>query len=147
MELNKEKNKNKNLTEQINNLRLEIQNNDKLKKILQEKENELKKYIEENKQLRLQTTKTKDILFMKPGERVISINFLSNDQTISNYSLPCKTTDLFIYVEEKLNEDFPELKDKPYFMVNRSNIIKRFRTIDENNIKNNDVIIIMDYNI
>ena len=147
MELNKEKNKNKNLTEQINNLRLEIQNNDKLKKILQEKENELKKYIEENKQLRLQTTKTKDILFMKPGESVISINFLSKDQTISNYSLPCKTTDLFIYVEEKLNEDFPELKDKPYFMVNRSNIIKRFRTIDENNIKNNDVITIMDYNI
>ena len=103
--------------------------------------------IEENKQLKLETTKSKDILFMKPGEKVISINFQSTDQTIFNYSLPCKNTDIFIYVEEKLNEDFPQLKDRHYYLINRGNIIKRFKSIDDNNIKNNDVISIMDYSL
>ena len=103
--------------------------------------------IEENKQLKLEATKSKDILFMKPGEKVISINFQSTVPTIFNYSLPCKNTDIFIYVEEKLNEDFPQLKDRHYYLINRGNIIKRFKSIDDNNIKNNDVISIMDYSL
>ena len=145
-QLSEEKNKNKELIKQINDLNSQIQTNDiKFKQILEEKEKELKKLIEENKQLKLGTTKSKDILFMKPGEKVIYINFQSTDQTIFNYSLYCKNTDLFIYVEEKLNEDFPKLKDKHYYLVNRGNIVKRFKSIDENDIKNNDVISIMDY--
>ena len=80
----------------------------------------------------------------KTDEKLISIHFKSIDQTIFNYSLQCKNTDIFIYVEEKLNKDFPQLKDKHYYLTNEGNIIKRFKSIDENNIKNNDVINIMD---
>ena len=81
----------------------------------------------------------------KTDEKLISIHFKSIDQTIFNYSLQCKNTDIFIYVEEKLNKDFPQLKDKHYYLTNEGNIIKRFKSIDENNIKNNDVISIMNY--
>ena len=61
-------------------------------------------------------------------------------QDIGHYSLPCKNTDLFVKLEEKLNNDYPQLKDKEtYFLVN-GNRIKRFKTLDENHIKSNDII-------
>ena len=43
-------------------------------------------------------------------------------------------------LEEKLNNDFPQLKDyQTVFEVNTRKI-KRFKTLDENNIKSNDII-------
>ena len=81
------------------------------------------------------------VISSKPGEKILSINFVSNGfQGIMNYSLPCKNTDLFVRLEEKLNNDYPELKDKEtYFLVNGRKI-KRFKTLDENQIKSNDVV-------
>ena len=81
------------------------------------------------------------VISSKPGEKILSINFVSNGfQGIMNYSLPCKNTDLFVRLEEKLNNDYPELKDKEtYFLVNGRKI-KRFKTLDENHINSNDVI-------
>ena len=81
------------------------------------------------------------VISSKPGEKILSINFVSNGfQGIMNYSLPCKNTELFVRLEEKLNNDYPELKDKEtYFLVNGRKI-KRFKTLDENHIKSNDVI-------
>ena len=76
-----------------------------------------------------------------PGEKIISVKFFSKDfQEICNWSLPCKNTNLFIRLEEILNNAFPLLKQhETYFVVN-SKKIKRFQTLDENNIKNNDTI-------
>ena len=81
------------------------------------------------------------VISSKPGEKILSINFVSNGfQGIMNYSLPCKNTELFVRLEEKLNNDYPELKDKEtYFLVNGRKI-KRFKTLDENQIKSNDAI-------
>ena len=42
----------------------------------------------------------------------MAINFVSiGIQDIGHYCLPCKNTDLFVRLEEKLNNDFPQLKD------------------------------------
>ena len=61
-------------------------------------------------------------------------------QDITNYSLVCKNKDLFVRLEEKLNNDYPQLKDKEtYFLVNGRRI-KRFKMLDENQIKGNDVV-------
>ena len=61
-------------------------------------------------------------------------------QDICNWCLPCKNTNLFIRLEEILNNKFPELKKyETYFMVNTKRI-KRFQTLEENNIKDNDII-------
>ena len=76
-----------------------------------------------------------------PGEEVMSINFVSMaNNDIANYSLCCKNTDLFIKEEERLYEDFPKFKKyETYFEANGKRI-KRFLTLEENKIKDKDVI-------
>ena len=61
-------------------------------------------------------------------------------QDISNYSLPCRNTDIFVRLEEKLNNDFPKLKDQEAIFLVNGRKIKRFKTLDENKIKSNDII-------
>jgi len=76
-----------------------------------------------------------------PGERIITINFLNMViQDVANFSLTCKNTDLFIREEERLYETFPQFKNKnTYFQVSTRGT-KRFLTLDENGIQDNDVI-------
>ena len=74
-------------------------------------------------------------------DQIISVNFVSSDfQDIKNYSIPCKITDTFIKLEEKLLENFPKLKDyEIYFKIDDQRIL-RYKTLKENNIKQNSVI-------
>ena len=71
----------------------------------------------------------------------MGINFVSmGNQDIGHYNLVCKNNDLFIRLEERLYEDFPKFKEyETYFEVNGKRI-KRFKTLEQNNIKTNDVI-------
>ena len=81
---------------------------------------------------------------LKPGEKPMAINFLSMGcQDIMNHNELCKNTELFVKIEERLYKTFPQYKDyETYFVVNGKNgkRIKRFKTLDENNIKTNDII-------
>ena len=62
------------------------------------------------------------------------------NQDIVHYSLVCKNTDLFVKLEERLYNEFPQFKNfETYFEV-RTRRIKRFKTLDENKIKNKDLI-------
>ena len=64
----------------------------------------------------------------------------SGTQYIVNYALACKKTNLFVRLEEILNNEFPDLKKHDtYFEVNTRRI-KRFQTLEENGIENNDMI-------
>ena len=101
--------------------------------------NQIKELIIEVDRLKSKENKSEESI-LKPGEKLLSINFLSNDQRISNYSIPCKNTDVFVKLEEKLNQDFLWLKNKKYYFLNRGNVIERFKTIEENNIQSNDII-------
>jgi len=149
-QLNEEKNKNKkllyenrNLKEKIKQLNLEI---GKLK-LLEDKINFLEKNIIE-KNIEIQKYKTgkyikpdDSIQSINPGEKIIGINFVSmGNQDIGHYNIVCKNTDIFIRLEERLYNDYPHFKDyETYFTVNTRRI-KRFKTLDENNIQNNDVV-------
>ena len=98
---------------------------------------ELQKYNSNN-----DTNNLKDLSApMVSGEKIMEVRFNSKDfQNICNWSLPCKNTNLFIRLEEILNNKFPELKKhETYFMVN-SKRIKRFQSLDENGIKDNNII-------
>ena len=76
-----------------------------------------------------------------PGEEVMTINFVSMGVSdIGHYSLACKNTDLFIKQEERLYEDFPLFKKYETFFKDNGRSIKRFLTLEENKIKNKDVI-------
>ena len=147
-QLNEEKNKNQlfynetirlnniinNLNTQIRNMQSDVNTIDSLKKEIEEKNNEIQKY---------KSRYEISITSINPGENILAINFISNDiPEINHYCLPCKNVDLFIKLEEKLNNDFPQLTEHEiYFEVNKRRI-KRFKTLDENQIKNNDTIII-----
>ena len=106
---------------------------------LKDKNNIIQKYI--NSINSNQINNQMNITSIKPFEKIMSINFVSmGNQDISNYSLVCKNTDLFVKLEQMLNNEFPYLKEQePYFLVNGGRI-KRFKTLDENGIKNNDII-------
>jgi len=69
------------------------------------------------------------VLFMIPG-----------NQDIINYSMACRTTDLFSSLEKRLYQDFPKYRNvDKIFMVNTKRI-SRDETLEENKIKNNDII-------
>ena len=78
----------------------------------------------------------------KPGERIIVAHFKSIDQNV-DYPITCKNTDIFVRIEENLYKEFPEYKDydNTFFTVNGT-MIKRFKSIEDNKIKNGDKIML-----
>ena len=98
---------------------------------------ELQKYQSNN----IKIKEDEGITSIKPGERAIAINFVSQgNQDIFNYALVCKNTDLFVRLEERLYNEYPQFKNYETYFEVKTNRIKRFKTLDENKIKNGDVI-------
>ena len=75
------------------------------------------------------------------SEKIISVLFMTQgNQDIINYSMACRTTDLFSSLEERLYQDFPKYRNvEKIFMVSANRIFSD-KTLEENNIKNNDII-------
>ena len=61
-------------------------------------------------------------------------------QDIKNYSLYCKKNDLFINLEINLYSTFPKYKEYDNVFLINAHKINRFKTIKENNIKDDDII-------
>ena len=62
------------------------------------------------------------------------------NQDIGHYAVVCKNTDLFVRLEEKLYNDYPQFKNYETYFEVKTKRIKRFKTLDENKIKNGDII-------
>ena len=77
-----------------------------------------------------------------PGkEKILSLYFVSQgSQDIDQYLIKCKNTDLFVRIEEKLYNTFPKYKNHENFFLVNTRRIFRFKTIEENKIKDNDII-------
>ena len=133
-QLNDEKNKNQTYINTINSLNETIS-------LLKQQLNDEKNKNKNNFQNMNQQNNAREITYINPGEKIMTINFVSQgNQDITNYSLACKNTDLFVRLEEILYQDYPKFKDyETYFMVKARKIL-RFKTIDENKIDNNDMI-------
>jgi len=75
------------------------------------------------------------------GEKLMSVIITSQDQKI-HFSIICKNTTTFNRIEEKIYKDYPEfLEIENYFLVN-GNKINKYKTMEENHIKNSDIIIL-----
>ena len=72
---------------------------------------------------------------------VMVINFISVDGKI-NEGITCIKTDTFAEVEEKLYQKYPEYREENNVFLSGGNIVKRFKKIYENNIKNGDKVIL-----
>ena len=151
-QLNKEKKKNKKLLEVLNNEKIKVKElNDKIKKY-EKSNNEYIKIIKEleelikskNAEINNLKNDNNEITTIKPGEKIIALFFTSTLQDI-HIPIPCKTTDTFVKIEEKIYNEYPKYKDYNTYLTVNGNVIKRFKTIDENKIKDGNVIIIKIY--
>ena len=76
-----------------------------------------------------------------PGEKIISIIVISFDQNIIS-SFICKNTDIFKVLENKFYEKYSEYKDLDNIFISNGRNINKNKSLDENKIKNNDIITI-----
>ena len=75
------------------------------------------------------------------NEKIMSVIISTEDKTIL-YSIITKNTDKFLRVEEKFYDAFPEFgKVENSFYIN-GNKINKYQTLEENAIKNSELIII-----
>ena len=145
-QLKEEKDKNLKLINENNILKNTIDNLNKelaqIKGIKQKMENDLvQKDIKIQKLLSQKSNDYFDISSLKSNDKIIGVNFVSmGNNDIGHYNLVCKTRDLFVKLEERLYNDFPQFKNyETYFEVNGKRI-KRFQTLEQNKIKNKDII-------
>ena len=120
--------------------------NDKLNIKIKELENITNKQMNNIKELENELKLLKKNNKFAEGERLISIKFISSAQDI-DYSLTTKNTEKFSKIEAKLYEKYPKYKKtNNYFLVSGSKIDKQ-KTLEQNKIKNNDVITLIEINI
>ena len=157
-ELKLEKNKTISLNEKINQLNIELNNQLKKYKDLTNntqnqslqninmnysKESLYQTILEKDKEIKELRIKLSRYPFeLNEGEKLMTVNFQSFDQKLKSYSIICKNTDIFNNIEKKLYEDNREYYDtENYFTVN-GNRIHKLKSLDENKINNNDIIIL-----
>ena len=152
-QLNEEKNKNKKLLEELNKEKLKVKElNDKLK-IYENSNNENIKKIKEmekiikSKNLEINKLKSNNdknkITNIETGE-IIAIFFTSVNQDIHR-PISCKSTDTFVKIEEKIYNEYPKYKDYNTYLTVNGNVIKRFKTLEENGIEDGNTIIVNIY--
>ena len=59
--------------------------------------------------------------------------------------MKCKPSDLISRLEEQLYNEYPKYKDYNTYLTVNGNIIKRFKSLDENGIKNGNSITVNIY--
>ena len=72
---------------------------------------------------------------------IIAINFISLNYNI-NYPMACSKKDIFAKIENKLYNEFPELKTKKLYFIVSGNIVNKSYTFEQNKIKSGDTILI-----
>ena len=95
----------------------------------------IKQLNEENKKLK---NEMQNML-----ENMFAISFISTNQTI-NYLMVCRNSDNFEDIEEKLFNEYPQLKNKNIYFMANGNVINRCETLEKNGIKNSTVILIIE---
>ena len=147
-ELNEEKNKNKMLEGKIEELNKEL--SDKIKNLEKapgnafDSKKELYKIIfEKDKELKeLKLELLRYPIKLKEGEKLMTVNITTPDSSIQNYSILCKNTDIFNNIEKTLYEDYKDYYETNNFFTVNGLKINRFKSLEDNKIHNNDVILL-----
>ena len=145
--LNEEKFKNNKLEEKLKKLEEEFKKLNNLDKNLDNninsKESLMKIILEKDKEINELKIKLSRFPFeLKEGEKLMTVNFISADQKVQHYSVICKNTDTFNVLEKKLYEDYKEFYETENYFTFNGKKIHKLKNLDENNIKNNDIIML-----
>ena len=108
--------------------------NDNAKKIIELYE-KLEKKDKEINELKNNQSNSNNI------NNLMTVIFVSSELNI-HYSIICKETDIFTTLENKLYEVYPECKECECCCIANDQKIKRFKTLQENKIKNCQIIYI-----
>ena len=79
---------------------------------------------------------------LEEGEKLMHINITNTDYNIQNYSIICKSSDVFNQIENKLYDEYPILKTIQTYFIFNGKIIEKYKTLEENKINDNAVIIL-----
>ena len=94
-----------------------------------------------NQQISYAINDSRRFRVLKPGEKVISIIVQTFDQNI-NRSFACKNTDIFVDLEKELYDEYIEYKDIETILICDGRKVSRFKTLEENGIRNSSTIFI-----
>ena len=100
--------------------------------------NELKDFFEEDF-FKFNGLEIEDMKTFVEYNNIIVINFVSGDGII-NQGIKCLKTETFAEVEEKLYKLYEQYRETNNIFLHGGNTILIFKTIEENNIKDNDKI-------
>ena len=135
----------------INEQKTTIENFNKNLSLFDGKKNNVEKEILELvKELREKEKEIKSLKSSLPfeinqGEKVMSIIFISVDQKI-HHSFICKNTDMFINIEKSLYDIYPEYRESENYFLLRGLKINKYKSLENNNIKDSDIITLNQYN-
>ena len=101
--------------------------------------NELREFFEDDF-FNFQGLDNEDMKKFVDYNNIMIINFMSGDGVI-NCGIKCLKTDTFAEVEEKLYEKYEDYREYNNVFLHSGNTVLRFKTIEENNIKDSDKII------
>ena len=125
---------------EIEDLKIQLKNKEKT---IESLNTQLSNKINELNNIKNRVNNNNDDLVnvINPGEKTIAVLFISSDQKIQ-YAISCKNTTPFVRIEEKLYEEYPEYKETDNYFLHNGSVIKRFKTVEENHIKNGKPIIL-----
>ena len=106
------------------------------------KESMMETLIEKDKEIKELKIKLSRLPFtIEEGEEILSIIFITSNQEL-HYSIICKNTDEFHKVESQLYKKFPKYSENENFFLLNGNKINKYKTLKQNGIKDNDIIIL-----
>ena len=142
--LNSELIERKNEISRLNNeLIKEKNNNEKLNQKIVEINEEKEKLLKElkEKDIIIEDLKSRYPFPILKGEKLMTVNFVSYDDKI-HYSIICKNSDPFIRLERLLCEKYPFFSNSEYNFFVKDNKVTKDKSLDFNNINDNEIILI-----
>ena len=134
-EINKLKNENIELNNKLNS----IDNNNRI--IINDSKDEIMSLM---KQIQIKDNIINELSKKQPNnikEELMTVIFTTFDQKF-HYAIICKHTDEFLMVERELYKIYPEYIETENYFTARGNKINKYKTMDQNNIKYSEIIIL-----
>ena len=154
--LNIEIEKNKQLNQEINDLKTLIKQKDKIiddknviiqnleKEINQLKNNKNSELIDKKKEKQIKDLDSILPFKISKGEKIMTVVFSSLNEDIL-YPVICKNTDLFNRLEYLLYEEYPHYAEKEICFKHCGYKINKFKTLEENKIRDKSIIDLIFY--
>ena len=138
-ELKEEFNKKKKEINNLNEIIQQLNNKAKNENYLNEKKNKESLISEQELKLFKEKIYNYPLELYNKDKIIISLIFTTFDGNI-NYSIICKCTDIFSELEEKFYKKFPEYYDSNNNFYVKGVLIDKFKSLNDNNIHESDII-------